>query len=59
MINEIHYTDWECYGQGFTKGVSSCGVVVPIEEGEFLTRNKKKVTCGNCKRTNLFKERRK
>jgi len=39
--------------------ISTCGFyAILTSEKKFITKDKRKVTCGNCKRTKIFRRRR-
>lgn len=58
---KIHYLDKPIRSMGFGIGTPVCSssglVIIPgYVKPEQSTRYKKKVTCGNCKRTKLFRK---
>ena len=54
-MNKVHFNSFPTYSQGFSLGIGACGVSFEAEDYLYCTLNKKKVTCGNCKRTKIVR----
>lgn len=53
-MKKIHYFWHKTNWVGYTWSV--CDVLFMHGDKKFITKNRKQVTCGNCKRTKLFRE---
>ena len=52
---KIHYIDWD-FSYNFKIALDVvCGLILFTSDAIFVTKDKSKVTCKNCKRTKLFR----
>ena len=55
-MERIHFFKRAAFNREIWDGMSSCGIPFLKEEKSFLTINRNKVTCKNCKRTDDYKK---
>lgn len=52
---KVHFFKCKSFIDGFPR-TAACSFFLLLGEEKFITKNKKKVTCENCKRTKLFRK---